>query len=85
MKKIGLAGVLFIALASCNGGATDGKASTDTTTFPSEQRHDTGAQSLGGGTDTTERTPGTYGATPGSPSSSRSTTPGNKNRDTVRQ
>ena len=85
MKKIGLAAVLFMALTSCGGGADDAKLNTDTTTFPSEQKSTSDAKSLGEGNDTTDRTPGKYGATPGSPSSARSTTPGNQNRDTVRQ
>jgi hypothetical protein len=85
MKRIGLAAVLLIALISCNGGANDAKLSTDTTTFPSEQKPASDAKSLGEGTDTTERTPGKYGATPGTPSSARTSTPGNQGRDTVRQ
>ncbi len=85
MKKIGLVAVLFIAFTSCTGGANDTKQGTDTTTFPSEQKPTSDAKSIGENNDTTERTPGVYGATPGSPRSSRSTTPGNQSGDSVLQ
>lgn len=79
MKKIGLIALLFTGLMSCTGGAHDGNANTDTTTFPSETPLPTANDTIGLGSapDSNDRIPSSVGSNPTSPTS-RSSTPGNQ-------
>jgi len=77
MKKLGFIAIAFIALTSCNGGANDGNANTDTTTFPSETSTPPSSTEIGTPADSTDRAPSTVGSQPSSPTS-RSSTPGNQ-------
>ena len=85
MKRIGsLALGAMIFLMSC-GGATDGKLSTDTTTFPSQQKPMTDTASSIQVTDTNNpRTPAPNGA-PGSSPETRKSTPGMGGQDTTKK